>query len=76
MNLLVSTPALDVYEQMAFDEQTVRLRPQEITLRFYRWTDGSAVTFGYAQFLREVEKGLVAEGFVGSKPADLRAAAW
>ena len=67
MNLLVSTPALDVYEQMAFDEQTVRLRPQEITLRFYRWTDGSAVTFGYAQFLCEVEKGVVAEGFFGPK---------
>ena len=67
MNLFVSTPALDVYEQMAFDEQTVRLRPQEITLRFYRWTDGSAVTFGYAQFLREVEKGVVAEGFFGPK---------
>ena len=51
MNLLLSAPALNVYEQMALDECLVRTRPEEITLRFYRWTDGPAVTFGYSQLV-------------------------
>lgn len=65
MNLLVSTPPLNVFEHMAFDEQTVRLRSSAVSLRFYRWTDGPAVTFGYAQFIREVERALAARNFTG-----------
>lgn len=67
VNLLISTPPFDVYEQMAFDEQMVRLRPTDLTLRFYRWAEGNAVTFGYAQFLKEVKQALLSEGFVGLK---------
>lgn len=67
MNLLVSTPPLNVFEHMAFDEQTVRLRPSAVTLRFYRWTDGPAVTFGYAQFLSEVDRALAAQHFTGPR---------
>lgn len=67
MNLLVSTPPLNVFEHMAFDEQTVRLRPHTVTLRFYRWTDGPAVTFGYAQFLREVDRALAERTFSGPR---------
>lgn len=52
---------------MAFDEQMVRLRPTELTLRFYRWTDDDAVTFGYAQFFKEVERGLLVSNFTGPK---------
>ena len=65
MNLLLSAPALNVYEQMALDESLVRTRPEEITLRFYRWTDGPAVTFGYSQFVREVKKTLAERAFSG-----------
>ena len=67
MNLLVSTPPLNVFEQMAFDEQTVRLRPSAVTLRFYRWTGGPAVTFGYAQFLSEVDRSLATQHFTGPR---------
>ena len=65
MNLLLSAPSLNVYEQMALDECLVRTRPDEITLRFYRWTDGPAVTFGYSQFAHEVQKTLAARAFFG-----------
>jgi len=54
MNLLLTTPPLTVYEQMALDETLVQERAEDVTLRFYRWTDGPAVTFGYAQNWREV----------------------
>ncbi|MGN0024740.1 MAG: biotin/lipoate A/B protein ligase family protein [Candidatus Avelusimicrobium sp.] len=67
MNLLVSTPPLNVFEQMAFDEQTVHLRPSAVTLRFYRWTDSPAVTFGYAQFLSEVDCALSTQRFAGPR---------
>lgn len=67
MNLLISTPPLNAFEHMAFDEQTVRLRPNAVTLRFYRWTDGPAVTFGYAQFLSEVDRALLAQNFYGPR---------
>lgn len=67
MNLLVSTPPLTAFEQMAFDEQTVRLRPRAVTLRFYHWTDGPAVTFGYAQRLSEVERAAAIQNFTGPR---------
>ena len=56
MNLLLTTAALNVYEQMALDEAMVRARPTQITLRFYNWVPGPAVTFGYAQFLHQVHQ--------------------
>lgn len=66
MNALISTPALDVFEHMALDEQTVRARQDGATLRFYNWTPGPAVTFGYAQFVSEVRQTLQAQNFTGS----------
>ena len=39
---------------MALDETLVSARPEEITLRFYHWTPGPAVTFGYAQPVQSV----------------------
>ncbi len=53
-NLL--TPALNVYEQMALDETVARDGATAPVLRFYHWTQGSAVTFGYSQFLAFVQK--------------------
>lgn len=65
MDVLLNTPPLNVYEHMALDEQIVHLRPQAVTLRFYNWTDGPAVTFGYAQFISEVRQTLTAQNFLG-----------
>ena len=65
MDILLASPRLDVYGQMALDESLVRARPNEITLRFYRWTDGPAVTFGYAQFVSEVRRALQEKHFQG-----------
>ncbi len=56
MDIVLASPALNVCEQMALDECLVRARPREATLRFYRWTAGPAVTFGYAQFFSEVRR--------------------
>lgn len=50
---------------MALDEQMVHLRPRDVTLRFYNWTPGVAVTFGYAQFVGEVKKTLATVNFSG-----------
>jgi lipoate-protein ligase A len=58
MNLLLNTPALNVHEHMALDETLVKLRPDEVTLRFFNWTPGPAVTYGYAQFYSEVCRAL------------------
>ncbi len=66
MNLLLSSPALTVQEQMALDEEIVRVRPNELTLRFYQWAAGPAVTFGYAQFIREVRQALELRHFIGA----------
>ena len=49
---------------MALDETLVNLRPNEVTLRFFNWTSGPAVTYGYAQFYKEVLRALP-EGFAG-----------
>lgn len=58
MNLLLNTPALNVYEHMALDETLVQLRPREATLRFFHWVPGAAATYGYAQFYSEVHRAL------------------
>ncbi len=65
MNTLISTPSLNVFEQMALDEHLVRVRPGAVTLRFYNWTPGPAVTFGYAQFISEVRHTLKEVHFDG-----------
>lgn len=65
MSVLLHTPALNVYEHMALDEQWVIRYPQEIMLRFYNWTSAPAVTFGYAQFVSEVRRTLSAQSFAG-----------
>ncbi|MBR2081694.1 MAG: hypothetical protein IJ876_01590 [Elusimicrobiaceae bacterium] len=65
MNLLITTSALNVFEHMALDEVLVHSRAGESTLRFYNWTEISAVTFGYAQFISEVRRGLQANSFGG-----------
>ena len=65
MNTLISTPPLDVFEHMALDEHLVRIRPGVVTLRFYNWTPGPAVTFGYAQFIREVRRAMEEARFPG-----------
>lgn len=66
MDLLLHTPPLGVYEHMALDETLVRLRPQEITLRFYRWTPAPAVTFGCSQFIADVRRALTQQHFSGA----------
>lgn len=55
--LLLSTPALDVFEQMALDEALSKSKPAAFVLRFFRWK-GAGATFGYAQRIREVERAL------------------
>lgn len=52
--LLLESPPLDVFGQMAMDEALARSRPEAFCLRFFRW-QGVGATFGYAQRIREVE---------------------
>lgn len=56
MAIQLLTPALKVQEQMALDEVLVRADLGVPVLRFYHWTQGPAVTFGYAQFYEDVKK--------------------
>lgn len=65
MNLLLNTPALNVYEHMALDETVVKLRPAEVSLRFFHWDHTPAVTYGYAQPYQEVRRSL-SPSFSGS----------
>lgn len=65
MNLLLTTSPLNVFEQMALDEVLVRTRAGANTLRFYNWAGGPAVTFGYAQFISEVRRGIDGQKFAG-----------
>lgn len=65
MNILLKTPPLNVFEQMALDEVLVRARAGAKTLRFYNWASGPAVTFGYAQFVSEVRRAVDAQKFSG-----------
>jgi len=66
MDLLLQTPPLNVYEQMALDETLVYARAQEVTLRFYHWTEPPAVTFGYAQPITQVRRVLDTQHFTGN----------
>ena len=53
--LILSTPPLDVFEQMAFDELLCESPAENFTLRFYDWK-GNAATFGYAQAYQKVSR--------------------
>ena len=48
------TPALTVFEHMALDEVLAHQGLPGAILRFYHWTKGPAVTFGYSQFYNSV----------------------
>ncbi len=50
MGVVFLTPPLSVFEQMALDETLAQHPMTEPVLRFYHWTEGPAVTFGYSQF--------------------------
>ncbi len=65
MNILLTTQPLNVYEHMALDETLVHLCAGNSILRFYTWESGPALTFGYAQFIREVRQMTTRTGFVG-----------
>ena len=58
--LLLDSPPLDVFGQMALDEALAKSKPDRFILRFFRWR-GVGATFGYAQRIREVEAALPAE---------------
>ena len=58
--LLLESPPLDVFGQMALDEALAKSKPDAFCLRFFRWR-GVGATFGYAQRIREVERALPAE---------------
>ena len=60
MAVLFYTPALTVFEQMAVDEVLAQQSTSEPVLRFYNWTSGPAVTFGYSQFYLTVKKQVAA----------------
>ncbi len=59
IGLLLSSPPLDVFGQMALDEALADSKPEAFCLRFFRWP-GPAATFGYSQRIREVEPALLA----------------
>lgn len=58
--VLLDSPPLDVFGQMALDEALAKSAPAEFGLRFFRWR-GIGATFGYAQRIAEVERALPAE---------------
>jgi len=53
--LLLTTPPLDVFGQMATDEALAQSHPEAFCLRFFRW-QGAGLTFGYAQRFQAVER--------------------
>ncbi len=61
MGKILQTPALSVFEQMALDEILAQAPLSEPLLRFYCWTPGPAVSFGYAQFYGFVRRDVPAE---------------
>ena len=63
MNKILITPALNVFEHMALDEETVRFFTEGVFLRFYRWSSEKALTFGYSQNMGEVEKAMQIKAF-------------
>jgi lipoate-protein ligase A len=64
--VLLDTPPLDVYGQMAMDETLV---PQATSgdiciVRFFNWTEIPSATFGYAQFENSVKAQMQAAGIL------------
>ncbi|HUT85697.1 MAG TPA: hypothetical protein VMW66_02535 [Elusimicrobiales bacterium] len=57
---VLDTPALNVYEHMAFDELKVDKTGGDFILRFYNWAE-AGVTFGYAQNCDYVMKNIPLE---------------
>ena len=55
--LILETPPLDVYEQMAADECICDALPSPYSLRFYNWS-GPGATFGYSQRVEQVKNAL------------------
>jgi len=54
--LFIETPPLDIYEHMAFDDETASSGPIDgFILRVYNWK-GGGVTFGYSQFYGEAAR--------------------
>ncbi len=51
--IIIDSPELDVFGQMAFDEALCEEFPAEFMLRFYRWKSRGA-TFGYSQRYMQV----------------------
>lgn len=81
--VLLETPELDAYGQMALDEVLLgRAEPETVTLRFFRWPGASpvaapasapaGVTFGYFQEFAEVERQIRARGLGLSFPVARR----
>ena len=56
--LLLETPPLDVWGQMALDEWLLDLDEPSLCLRFHRWAGGPAASFGYSRPFAAVEAGL------------------
>lgn len=59
--IIIETPPLDVYEQMAADEAACEALPAPYVLRFYNWK-APGVTFGYSQRRKAVGEAVAAAG--------------
>ncbi|HNW44587.1 MAG TPA: hypothetical protein PKI19_08785 [Elusimicrobiales bacterium] len=57
--IIIETPPLDVYGQMATDEALCEGLPAPHVLRFYNWA-GPGITFGYSQRLKAVREAVAA----------------
>lgn len=56
--LLLETPPLDVWGQMALDEWLLDLDEPSLCLRFHRWAGGPAASFGYSRPIAEIQSSL------------------
>lgn len=59
--LIIETPQLDVYGQMAADEALCETMPAPYLLRFYNWKE-PGITFGYSQRRKAVTEAVTAAG--------------
>ena len=56
--LLLETPPLDVWGQMALDEWLLDLDEPSLCLRFHRWAGGPAASFGYSRPFAGIESSI------------------